>query len=89
MFGGITIGRILVVLLCVPIGFLMVWKTQKWLDIFGHIATLEEKLGSWGGTRMFYKLLGMLLMAGAVLYATGALPRILTGIFGGLFRSTT
>lgn len=80
-------GRILIMLLGIAIGFTMVWKTQKWLDVFGHIGALEQKLGTIGGTRTFYKLLGIVIAVGSVLYVTGGLQVILVAVFGGLFGS--
>ena len=81
-------GRIIIMLIGIAIGFLMVWKTQKWLDVFGHVGFLEQKFGTMGGTRTFYKLLGLVIAIGSVLYVTGGLQAILIAVFGGLFGST-
>ena len=51
------------------IGFIMVWKSDFFLKNFGRVPTAEKYLGSEGGTRLFYKLLGILVMIGGIMYA--------------------
>ena len=80
-------GRLVVMVIGIAVGFLIVWKTQKMLDTFGQIPFFEDKLGSWGGTRSFYNLLGILVIAGSVLFATGGLQSLLTSLLGSLFGS--
>ncbi|MFH1112070.1 MAG: hypothetical protein V1712_03310 [Patescibacteria group bacterium] len=52
-FGGIIIAFI---------GFLLVWKSEWILVNFGKIAWAEEHLGTEGGTRIFYKFLGLIII---------------------------
>ena len=49
-------------LIMVAVGFLLTWKTEWLVDNFGHLTWAEEHLGSDGGTRLFYKLLGILII---------------------------
>jgi len=57
-------------------GVLIILKTESIIATFGAIAWAEEHLGSSGGTRLFYKLFGLILIL--LGFAT------ITGIFQGL-----
>lgn len=64
----------------------MVWKPEKWRDMFGAMDWAEANLH--GGTIQFFKLLGILfsiigLLAMTGLF-TGLLLWILTPLFGSL-----
>ena len=66
----------------VGIGFLFVWKSNWLYQNFGAIQWAEQHLSSgYGGTRFFYKLLGVLIIFLAFLYMTGLLEKILIKIF--------
>ena len=67
-------------------GFMMIWKAEWILQNFGRIDWAEEKLGTSGGTRLFWKLFGLAIIAGAFLHLFGFWGSILDGIFGSLFR---
>ena len=56
------------------IGVLLIIFTEWFLQNFGRIEWAEQKLG--GGTRFFYKLLGLILMFFGLL--------MIFGLFGGL-----
>ena len=43
-------------------GILLVIKSEWFLENFGRISWAEQKLGAEGGTRLFYKLLGLLFI---------------------------
>jgi len=58
-------------ILIVAFGILMVIKTEWFLRFTGKIAWAEDKLGSEGGTRLFYKLLGIIGIIIAILIMTG------------------
>ncbi|MDP3685893.1 MAG: hypothetical protein Q8R32_03615 [bacterium] len=79
-------------ILLVTLGFLMVWRTQWFLEMFGRIPWAEEKLtgglgaGS-GGSWLWYKLLGIITIVAAILYLTGILQALLTNILGVFFSS--
>ena len=74
--------RILGGLALIGIGILPVIKTQWFLENFGSIAWAEQHLG---GSRMFYKLLGLLISLAGILLATNILGGILIGTIGRLF----
>jgi len=69
---GNFIGGILVV----AVGFLLVWKSEWLLNNVGRINWAEQHLGSEGGTRLMYKLIGTIIIIGGFLHATN-----LGGIF--------
>ncbi len=71
-------------LIVVLIGCAMVIKTEWFLENFGRSEWAEEKLGG-GGTRLMYKLLGVLGIVLAVLGVTGALGEIIVSLFSTLF----
>lgn len=65
----------------IGVGFLIVWKAEWMMENFGRIAWAEEHLGSEGGTRLLYKLIGITTIVLSFLYMSGALSSILRAIF--------
>jgi len=49
-------------IILVIIGPILVIKSEWFLENFGRIEWAEQKLGAEGGTRLFYKLLGLLFI---------------------------
>lgn len=76
------IGRIILGLCITALGWLMVWKTQWFQSMLGYIAWAEEHLGA-GGTRTFYKLLGMAIIVLGFIVVTN----LFDAIVGNLLRS--
>lgn len=79
-----------ITLLLITIGFLMVWKTSWFLEMFGRNAWAEEHLtggfgAGAGGSWLWYKLLGIITIVAAILYLTGVLQALLTSILGPFF----
>lgn len=72
-------------LLAIAVGALLVIKTEWFVQNFGSSAWAEEHMGTSGGTRMLYKLIGLAIIIIAVLGMTGLLGTILIGVFGKLF----
>ena len=64
----------------IAVGIHMVVKTDKYLSFFGRVAWAEQHLGLEGGSRLFYKLLGL----GAALIGIA----IITGLSGAIFMGT-
>ncbi len=73
--------RFLSGLLLIPIGVFLIVKTELMVSWFGKIAWAEEKLGSEGGTRIFYKLVGMAMIVMAFLIMSGKIVGILDFVF--------
>ncbi|PIS05158.1 MAG: hypothetical protein COT81_02660 [Candidatus Buchananbacteria bacterium CG10_big_fil_rev_8_21_14_0_10_42_9] len=70
----------------IAVGFLLVWKADWILNNFGHIEWAEEHLSTEGGTRLFWKLLGLLIIILSMLYMFGILQGIILSIFSSMFR---
>jgi hypothetical protein len=58
------------------LGLLFIIFTEWFVQNFGRIEWAEAKLGAEGGTRIFYKLLGLILIFFGML--------MILGLFGGL-----
>jgi hypothetical protein len=72
-------------ILAIIVGVFMVIKTEWFLRSFGKSAWAEEHMGLSGGTRMMYKLLGLVFIIIAMLGMTGMLGGILISVFGKMF----
>lgn len=81
---GVIIGIIMV-----AVGFLMNWKTEWLIENFGKLEWPEEHLGSSGGTRLFYKLLGIGLIILGFMTMTGLLGDIGAAVLPRYFKSLT
>ena len=72
-------------LLVIALGALITIKSEKIYNALGPVAWAEEHLGTEGGSRLFYKLVGMTLIFLAFFYMSGILQSIGLAIFGRLF----
>lgn len=77
-------------LLLVALGFFMVWKTTWFMDLFGRIPWAEQHLTTsfgtgLGGSWMWYKLLGILVIVAAIMYMTGTLQILVINLLGSFF----
>jgi hypothetical protein len=79
------IGRIILGLLMVVVGFLIVWKTEWINSNFGSISWAEAKMGSMGGSRLLYKLIGLTFIFIGFLTVTNLHQAFFVGAFGWLF----
>jgi len=70
-------------IILIGLGFLIVWKADWIMNNFGRIPWAEEHLGMDGGTRLLWKLIGLLVIIGSFMYMTGMLGGIIRFIFGG------
>ncbi len=70
------IVRIIVGFLIAGIGFLFVWQSEWLLQNFGRVDWAEMKLS--GGTRLFYKLLGIIIILIGFSVVTNLYSEILT-----------
>jgi hypothetical protein len=78
------ITRILIGIGISALGFLIVWKTQIMLDSVGPIEWAERNLGG-GGSRLFYKLLGTVIILIGFMVITNLFNDIVGGTISGLF----
>jgi len=73
-------------LIGIAIGFLLIWKTDWLVNNFGRIDWAEQHISAEGGTRLFWKLVGIGIIFISLLYMFGFIEGILSGIFSSLFR---
>ena len=72
---------ILLIIAILAVGALLVIKSEWVYSFMGPIDWAEEHLGTEGGTRIFIKLIGIIIILGTFLWVTGGLQAILRGIF--------
>jgi hypothetical protein len=78
IIGGLIIGAL---------GFLIIWKTSWIVQNFGTNSWAEAKLGSSGGTRLMYKLIGLIIMLYAMLMITGLSDNFMMATIGKIFTA--
>lgn len=71
-------------LICVLIGIVLVIKAEWFLENFGSISWAEENLGTSGGSRLMYKLIGIIGIFFGFLLITGMFEGFLMGTIGKL-----
>ncbi len=76
--------RTLIGLAITALGLSMAWKTEWYLRILGRVPWAETHLGG-GGTRVFYKLMGMAIMVIGFIVVTNLWDNFMTWLVGGLF----
>lgn len=60
--------KYLIGLMIVGVGFLMTWKPDWFVGMTGRIGAADSKLfSSFGGSRFFYQLLGIVLILGGTI----------------------
>ncbi len=77
--------KIIIGLLGIGLGLLFAIKNEWFLHNVGRIASIEKYMGSFGGSRLFYQLLGVLIIAFSTLYMTGMLQKMITSFFERVF----
>ena len=73
--------RYLIGILFILLGAVLVIKSEAFFSFFGRIAIADRYLGAEGGSRLMYKLIGILVIFLSLLYMTGGIEDILTAIF--------
>ncbi|MFZ2804183.1 MAG: hypothetical protein WA001_03095 [Patescibacteria group bacterium] len=76
--------RILIGLVLIAIGFVIVWKTRKFIETFGPIDWADRHLGG-GGTSLMYKTIGIIIIFLGFIYATNLWTAFLQATLGNLF----
>lgn len=66
-------------------GSILIIKTEWFVENFGHSAWAEEKLGTSGGTRLMYKLIGIAFIFFGFMLATGLMSGFLQATVVKLF----
>ena len=76
------IGGILILLA----GVLLVVKSDWFLNNFGRIVWFEKILGTSGGTRLGYKLLGVIFIILGVIFITGSGDGFMSWFLGPILK---
>jgi len=63
------------------VGAWMVIKTEKMLNWFGPVEWAETKLGMYGGSRLFYKMFGLIIIIVSTMIVTGWAEDLILAIF--------
>ncbi len=67
------------------VGAVIVIYSEKLYNALGPVEWAEQKLGTEGGSRLFYKLVGIGIILISFFYMSGILQSIGLAIFGRLF----
>lgn len=78
--------KIIIGLIGMVIGGLITIKSEKLLNTFGRIAFFDRYLGTEGGSRLGYKLIGLLVFFIAALIATNLIGGFLNWLLGPLLK---
>lgn len=73
--------RYVIGIIAIALGFIFIWKTDWFINSLGRVAWAEQKLGG-GGTWLFYKILGVVVIIVAFMIMTGEMNRLLDLVFG-------
>lgn len=73
--------NLIVGIIGITIGIFLIIKTEWFLEFFGRIEWAELHLGTEGGTRIFYKILGIAIIILSFMFMTGMVQTLLRKIF--------
>ena len=73
-------------LIALAVGIFFNFKTEWMLNNFGRIEWFEEKMGTEGGSRLGYKLIGLAVIFIGVLLVTGLFDSFMGGLLSPLTR---
>lgn len=76
-------------IIIIAAGVMMVIKTEWLINNFGRISWFEEKLGVEGGSRLGYKLVGLVFIFGGILIMTGSSTGFLQWVLSPVIKAGT
>lgn len=79
-------AKYIIGLLAIALGIVLIIKTEWFIENFGTNAWAEEHMGTSGGSRLMYKLIGLAIIFIAMMGITGLLGGFIMGTVGKLFR---
>lgn len=65
----------------IVLGAVFVIKSEWFFSFFGRIDFADKHLGTEGGTRLMYKIIGIILVFVSLLYMTGGVEAFLLKVF--------
>ena len=80
IISSMNIIQIISGLIAAALGALAVVYTEWIVQNVGYNEWAEEKMSMWGGSRMLYKIIGVLVVLGGLLYAFDLLDKFIFGI---------
>ena len=80
--------QIIIGLALLALGSFLVIKSDWFLVNFGRLKWFEEKLGSDGGSRLGYKLIGVILIFVGLIMATGSGDNFFAWLLSPLIRTS-
>jgi len=78
--------KIILGIIMMVVGALITIKSEAILNFFGRIAFFEKYLGTEGGSRLGYKLIGILMFFIGLLVMTGMIEGFMRWILSPLFN---
>jgi hypothetical protein len=78
-------GHIIIGILMMAAGTVLVFKSEWFYLNFGSIAWAEEHMGTSGGSRLMYKLIGIAFIFFGMLVATNMMQSFIMATIGRLF----
>lgn len=78
--------HIIIGLLLMALGVLIIVKSEWMLYNFGRIGFFEQHLGIQGGSRLGYKLVGLIFVFAGLLIAVGLFGGLIEWIFSPLIK---
>jgi cytochrome b len=82
-------GQIILGIIIIAAGVGMVLKTEWLINNFGRMTWFEDKLGTEGGTRLGYKLIGLLAIFIGIIVMTGSGPSFFAWVLSPLIRNNS
>ncbi|MFA6514511.1 MAG: hypothetical protein WCT50_04480 [Patescibacteria group bacterium] len=79
-------GQIILGVAMTAAGAFLVIKTEWFINNFGRIAWFEAKLGSDGGSRLGYKLVGIIILVLGIIVMTGSGDNFMYWLLGPLLK---
>jgi hypothetical protein len=80
--------QFLIGLVMLLVGSLTVAKSEKVLEMFGRMEFFETKMGTAGGSRLGYKLIGLVLVFFGILTMTGLIDGFMNWMLSPLLKYT-
>lgn len=78
--------KIILGLIIITAGTLMIIKSEDLLKNFGRISWFEKHLGAEGGTRLGYKILGLIIVFFGLLVTTRTFDGFIKAVLSPLIR---
>ncbi|MFA6307373.1 MAG: hypothetical protein WCS88_04935 [Patescibacteria group bacterium] len=80
-----SFGNFFAGILIAAVGYLLIWKSEWLLNNFGRIGWAEKHLGSEGGSRLMYKLIGTIIIIAGFLKATNLSETFIKWVASAIF----